>query len=50
MCPACIATLALAVAGTSSAGGLGALALRKLRARTGAKRKRITTSTGREAR
>jgi len=32
MCPACIATMALAVAGTTSAGGLTALAMRKLRA------------------
>src|SRR5262249_55203862 len=45
MCPACIATLALAVAGTTSTGGLGALAIRKLRARPGPKRKKSTTPT-----
>jgi len=31
MCPACIATLTLAVAGTGSAGGLTALVVRKVR-------------------
>ena len=33
MCPACIGTLALAVAGATSAGGLTALAVKTLRAR-----------------
>jgi len=36
MCPACIATLALIVAGAASTGGMTALAL-KLHAKTGAK-------------
>src|SRR5262245_56582930 len=36
MCPACLATAALVVAGATSAGGLTALAVNKLRARTGA--------------
>jgi hypothetical protein len=33
MCPACITTLALAVAGTGSAGGLTALVVSKVRRR-----------------
>jgi hypothetical protein len=49
MCPACIATMTLAVTGTTSAGGLTALAVRKLRALTGTKLKRSTTVTGRKA-
>jgi hypothetical protein len=36
MCPACIATVGLVVAGATSTGGLIALALRKLPARPGA--------------
>jgi hypothetical protein len=36
MCPACLTTVAIAVAGSASASGLGALAVKKLRARTGA--------------
>src|SRR5215813_3972518 len=36
MCPACLATVALVVTGATSAGGLTALAVNKLRARTGA--------------
>jgi hypothetical protein len=34
MCPACIATLTLAVAGTGSAGGLTALVVSKVRRKT----------------
>jgi hypothetical protein len=37
MCPACIATAALVVAEPTSTGGLIALAVRKLPAKTGAK-------------
>jgi hypothetical protein len=37
MCPACITTAALIVAGTTSAGGLGALVVRTLRAKLGAR-------------
>jgi hypothetical protein len=33
MCPACIATITFAVAGTTSAGGLAALLARKVRGR-----------------
>jgi hypothetical protein len=36
MCPACIATAALVVAGATSTGGLLALAVKKLPAKTGA--------------
>jgi len=36
MCPACIATAALIVAGATSAGGLGALVAKNLRGKTGA--------------
>jgi len=36
MCPVCLTATALAVASATSAGGLGALAVKKLRARTGA--------------
>jgi hypothetical protein len=38
MCPACIATAALVVAGATSAGGMTALVVEKLRAKTGAKK------------
>jgi len=34
MCPACITTVALMVAGTASTGGLTALVVKKLRAKT----------------
>jgi hypothetical protein len=40
MCPACIATAALVVAGAMSAGGKTALVEKKLRAKTGVRRKR----------
>jgi hypothetical protein len=46
MCPACIATMALIVAGASSTGGLTARALKKLRAKTGAKIIDPTTQIG----
>ena len=36
MCPACIATVALMVAGATSTGGLTVLVVKKLRAKTGA--------------
>jgi hypothetical protein len=36
MCPACLTTAAIAIASSASASGLGALAVKKLRARTGA--------------
>lgn len=36
MCPACIATAVWAIAGATSAGGLTALVVKKLRAKTGA--------------
>lgn len=37
MCPACMATIALMIAGATSTGGLTALAIKKLRARPDAK-------------
>jgi hypothetical protein len=37
MCPACITTAALMVAGATSTGGLTALVVKTLRAKTGAK-------------
>ena len=37
MCPACLTTMALIAAGTTSTGGLTALAMKKLRATFGAK-------------
>ncbi len=37
MCPACIATVALMVGGTTSAGGLTAVVVKKLRAKTDVK-------------
>jgi len=40
MCPACIASTALAVAGATSAGGLAALVARGLRRRPDAKKSR----------
>ena len=45
MCPACLTTAALAVASATSTGGLTALVVKKLRARTGAKRNNPTTET-----
>lgn len=36
MCPACLATMTYWLAGATSAGGLGVLAMKKLRAGTGA--------------
>jgi hypothetical protein len=37
MCPACITSMVLVVAGGTSAGGLTAVVMKKLRANTGAK-------------
>ena len=37
MCPVCIATMALFVAGTTSTGGLTTLVVKKLRAKNSAK-------------
>jgi len=45
MCTAYIATLGLIYAGTTAAGGLTALALKMLRAKTGARRMDPTTQT-----
>jgi hypothetical protein len=45
MCPACIATMALIVAGATSTGGLTALAMKTLRAKTGARDTDPTTQT-----
>jgi hypothetical protein len=44
MCPACITTLALAVAGTGSAGGLTALVVGRVR-RTKAPREAVRAAT-----
>jgi hypothetical protein len=38
MCPACLATLAMMVAGATSTGGVAAVLLHKFRAKTGAKK------------
>jgi len=38
MCPACMASAAWVVAGITSAGGLSALVVKKLRAKTSAKK------------
>jgi len=43
MCPACIATVALMVAGATSTGGLTAFVVKRLRAKTGAKNVGATT-------
>lgn len=48
MCPACIATAALAIAGATSTGGLIALAVKKLPATPGAKSIGRTSHTGGE--
>jgi hypothetical protein len=45
MCPACIATMALIVASATSTGGLTALAMKTLRAKTGARDTDPTTQT-----
>jgi hypothetical protein len=45
MCPACLATAALIVAGATSGGGLAALAIRKLRGTAGATDTDSTTET-----
>ena len=45
MCPACLATAALIVAGATSGGGLAALAMKKLRGTTGAGEADPTTQT-----
>ena len=37
MCPACLATLAMIVAGATSTGGLAAVVVKKIRNETGAK-------------
>jgi hypothetical protein len=44
MCPACFTTAALMVAGTTSAGGLTAFAVRKLRGRRGAVKRKTATA------
>jgi hypothetical protein len=46
MCPACLATAALIVAGATSGGGLAALAIKKLRGTAGATEADPTTQTG----
>ena len=48
MCPACITTAALVVAGATSTGGLIALAVRKLPAKTSPRLTDPTTQTKRE--
>ncbi len=49
MCPACIATMALILAGATSTGGLTAIVVRKLQANTGVKKiGMITDSKGEE--
>ena len=44
MCPACLTTTALVLAGATSAGGLTALALKKLRGRSGAATRKTATA------
>jgi hypothetical protein len=49
MCPACLATLAMIVAGTTSTGGLAAVVVTKFRTGTGAKlRVAISKMKGKE--
>jgi hypothetical protein len=48
MCPACMTTAALIVAGTTSAGGLTALVVRTLRAKAGARTINPATQTSGE--
>ena len=45
MCPACITTVALIVAGATSTGGLTALVVKKRRAKTGANNIDVATQT-----
>jgi hypothetical protein len=45
MCPACITTVALIVAGVTSTGGLTALVVKKRRAKTGANNIDLATQT-----
>ena len=47
MCPACLATAALIVAGATSGGGLAALAVQKLRGTAGPTETDSTTQTRR---
>ncbi len=46
MCPACLTTVALAVAGATSTGGLTGLVVKALRAKPGAKSINPTTQAG----
>jgi hypothetical protein len=46
MCPACITTAALMVAGATSTGGLIALVVKKLPAKIGARGTDLTSQTG----
>ena len=46
MCPACLTSAALVLAGAASAGGLAALSVRRLRLRSGAE-VHVTIRTGR---
>jgi hypothetical protein len=48
MCPACMTTAALIVAGTTSAGGLTAIIVRTLRAKAGATMTNPATRTSGE--
>jgi hypothetical protein len=41
MCPACLAALAMIVAGTTSTGGVAALLVNKFRAKAGAKKETV---------
>ena len=45
MCPACITTVALIVAGATSTGGVAALVVKKRRAKNGAKNIDSTSQT-----
>jgi hypothetical protein len=45
MCPACITTVALIVAGVTSTGGLTTLVVKKRRAKTGANNIDLATQT-----
>jgi len=45
MCPACLTTATLLVAGATSTGGLTALVVKKLRAKTGANSTNPTTES-----
>jgi hypothetical protein len=48
MCPACMATIALIAASATSAGGVTALAVNRLRAKSSAKQSDPTPQTGGE--